>query len=326
MKQLRATSQEVIERRKKEALYMKEHPHEIVSMVKLGEIIGISKSTVRADLEFVAKDIGGTIEFVPRKGAVWHPTKKMEYENHEGYSDPTAAVALKNVEDTVSRSNFFDAGEVHAARCFDGSYIPAMVVKDLGSRTMLLPLTPCKNGPIVDSRGTAKYSYVLEDIVIKPKKYVQELLFKVQVNEGPLHDDLREFFDILGTEDETLTAEVTRLKAEVKSLRVERTSAANDKNAVIKANTSLTSEINKLKAENDRLRLENEAIKTNDNVVENVQLKEELEKKNQQIASYILAGDGIDDGDHKATDNLEVALLKQKVEIYERLIFGEATK
>lgn len=326
MKQLRATSQEVIERRKQEAKYMKDHPHEIVSMVKLGELIGISKSTVRADLEFVAKDIGGTIEFVPRKGAIWHPTKKMEYENHEGYSDPTAAVALKNVDTSEVRPDFLDAGEVHAARCFDGSYIPAMVVKDLGNRVMLLPLTPCKNGPIVDSRGTAKYSYVLEDIVIKPKKYVQELLFKVQVNEGQLHDDLREFFDILGTEDETLTAEVTRLKADVYRLQFECKDAVNDKNTVIKANTSLTSEINKLKAENDRLRLENEAIKTNDNVVENVQLKEELEKKNQQIASYILAVDGIDDGDNKATDNLEVALLKQKVEIYERLIFGEATK
>lgn len=170
-------------RRSKIKDYIETHPDELFSAGPLSVKFGVNRHYIQQDIKAVAKDLGGELECIRRKGYIWHPTRKMKMENHEGYNDPTAAVAIKNADESAYIP--FAEGAVHESQKNDGSYEAIVIVSSFSGFSYVLTAHPAKS----NSKGESNelYTFFIHENVkyfvdhrrlsSKPNKYIGQKLF-----------------------------------------------------------------------------------------------------------------------------------------------------
>lgn len=355
-------------RRQKVKDYVECHPNELLTSGQIALIFKVTSATIKEDMRHVGPTLGGKFEAIPRRGYRWTPTHKQEVQNHEGYCDPTAAAAIKNLDESAYIP--FKEGAVHECQKSDGSYELIVIVKSFSGFSYYLVATAAKK----NSKKISNELYTFFDIAgvtyyvdhrrvgSKPNKYV---LQKVIDLDPEVLDHIQRSISSLFESEYTKAAREIELKevADAKAseiaeqLRLEKLEK-NIQDRAIKLDNlqhDLETQRKEFEAEKKRVKDIDQSFDNREalldqrevdlcKVDEDLNAREvELQKREEEFekSSAHVCIDEIDEWAAMVEENLnareadlrqreaeldqalEMAELKVKVKVYERIIFGE---
>ena len=309
----------VTERRAKIKDYILNRPNEYISSAVGAKYFGVSSDTFRADFKAIAETLDGHVEIKAGSGMMFIPSivpaRDRELEkNAEGYPDPTAAQALANAMMSNKEEDYLTekhkeiedgkpkAGEVWEAECSNGFTDMLLIVKTFSKHCLCLKLNDEAStfgmlGEPVAVTGSCVvrymgniYSVMPNRIGTKPTKYIRKRLFELSTEQ---------FEDICD-----LISAVFMTKKRVDEFDKQLQKLTNTKMELDVRETRLAEAEVEIKERDEELTEFGKRL---------YERQKQLDARERQI-------------EQGATENvaLELALLRQKVEIYERLIFGGA--
>ena len=347
----------VAARRQKVKDYIECHPNELLTSGQIALIFKVTSATIKEDMRHVGPTLGGKFEAIPRRGYRWTPTHKQEVQNHEGYCDPTAAAAIKNLDESAYIP--FKEGAVHECQKSDGSYELIVIVKSFSGFSYYLVATAAKK----NSKKISNELYTFFDIAgvtyyvdhrrvgSKPNKYV---LQKVIDLDPEVLDHIQRSISSLFESEYAKAAREIELKevADAKAseiaeqLRLEKLEK-NIQDRAIKLDNlqhDLETQRKEFEAEKKRIKDIDQSFDNREALLD--QREVELQKREEEFekSSAHVCIDEIDEWAAMVEENLnareadlrqreaeldqalEMAELKVKVEVYERILFPESLK
>lgn len=272
--------------------------------------------------------------------------------NHEGYIDPTAGRAIAAVDGPEEGPAFAMAGDVWECACSDGSTLRYLILASFEkfSIGLVLNSTQSKDVPKKFQRKiTAGLDTRYTDIrrvSTKPNKYMTQKVGHLggEVYDSILKDAVGVFASIdsnavadpdmwnaLNAREKDLNKREDHLDERAKEIAKQQMEADKRDHELMDKETALhdqATELNtkKLVLDNREEELDDLAKNLNNDRVKlaghNETIKLRMEELDQREADLHTREMSLDSADSQTSD-LELALLKQKVEIYEKLIFGE---
>lgn len=288
----------------------------------LGDTFGIAKSDNGKFLGYryekpVKKlnDIWRTVMEDEEKKPVVTEKKENTMKNAEGYIDATAGKAIIEVDGPEEGPAFAKAGDVYDCSCSDGSTLRYLILTSFEKFSIGLVLNPTKSKDVpkkysrriqagLDTRFTD-----IRRVTTKPNKYMTQKVDHLggEIFDSILKDTVRVF--TMNDSDAVSDPDMwNALNAREKDL--DRREAHLDERAkdILKQQMEADSIINRSQEMRDMLtqrQIELEAA--------NKELDRRAEAFNKRVVKEQGTGCGVSE--------TEVALLRQKVEIYEKLIF-----
>ena len=270
--------------------------------------------------------------------------------NHEGYVDPTAGKAIEAVDGPEEGPAFAMAGDVWDCACSDGSSQRFLIFASFEKFSIGMVLNPTRSGGVpkkfqrkitagLDTRFTD-----IRRITTKPNKYMTQKVGHLggEVYDSILKDAVGVFasfdsnavadpdmWNALNAREKDLNKREDHLDERAKEIAKQQMEAdrimftANEvKHELDQRAQQLDNLSTDLSVRNYDLDAYNERIKEAENMV--TKKTAELDNWEQALADKEEAlNERALDSAANQTSDLELALLKQKVEIYEKLIFGE---
>ena len=324
--------------------YIEAHPGECIPMPELGRMVGISKTTAT---NYVKNDIlpkiGGDYEFIQRRGMIWYPTVKMVVENHEGYNDMTAAVAIRNADKKLAAEKEADEelskgalkeGVVYESKQSNGQYEMVLVVRSFsGFSYILRTAASTKDSNAVSDKLYTFFNYKGVTYYVdhrrmtsKPNRYIGQKLFDVPaIAMATISERL---IDIIEVADRTTTKQQLRererdLKNREKDVTYYETFLANRESELSDREKDLVEKEKRFASLTQR----EENLAEKEKALEEIDISlSEKRKRLEELEDHLLARQ--EDLDAKAAAerpvDIQYLLMAQKIEIYERIIFGDA--
>lgn len=324
---------------------------------ELGRIFGCGDETIRKDMvNFIIPKNIGIVKYAEGPGYVYtkpaeekkpmdifRKEPKMEkapvveekqsnpMKNHEGYVDPTAGKAIAAVDGPEEGPAFAMPGDVWECACSDGSTLRYLILASFEKFSIGLVLNSAQSKDVpkkfqrkitagLDTRYTD-----IRRVSTKPNKYMNQ---KVGHLGGEMFDSIMrdtigvfakldsnavtdpDMWNALNAREKDLDKREAHLDERAKEIAKQQMEADKRDHDLDELAKKLNSDRVKLAEHNETIRLRMEGIKLQE---------EELDQREADLHSREMSLDSSD----SQTSDLELALLKQKVEIYERLIFGE---
>lgn len=330
----------------------------VITGKELGDKFGCGDETIRKDMVnyIIPKNIGivkyaegpGYVYMKPaeekkpmdifkkesgmeEKVTVVEEKQTSPMKNHEGYIDPTAGKAIEAVDGPEEGPAFAMAGDVWECACSDGTSQRFLIFASFEKFSIGVVLNPTRSGGVpkkfqrkitagLDTRFTD-----IRRITTKPNKYMTQKVGHLggEVYDSILKDAVSVFasldsnavadpdmWNALNEREKDLCKREDHLEERAKEIAKQQMEADKRENELDDLAKKLNSDRVKLAEHNETIKLRMEGIKLQE---------EELDQREADIHSREMSLDSAD----SQTSDLELALLKQKVEIYERLIFGE---
>lgn len=219
--------------------------------------------------------------------------KNTDMKNSEGYSDPTAGAAIRNVE---ADNPYKSAGEVWRTEAANGDVEYFLVFAEYSTTRLGIPLYIQSNGRfvdpvIIDSLGGAKLYGDCTQVKSKPKKYMIDTIGMIETEQ--LNDIRRRTSEAIGVTVQSINQPekvvepiVVNGKVYTESDILELLAHEDSSNQII---DSLTKNYEGLKQQNNEME---EAIRMRDLantqlIDENRELKKRLEEKTSVVAMKI---------------------------------------
>lgn len=252
---------------------------------------------------------------VKEVGSVVEEKKVNPMKNAEGYTDTTAGRAIMEVDGPEEGPAFAKAGDVYDCSCSDGSTLRYLILTSFEKFSIGLVLNPTKSKDVpkkYSRRIQAGLDIRFTDIrrvTTKPNKYMTQKVGHLggEIFDSILKDTVRVF--TMNDSDAVSDPDMwNALNAREKDL--DKREAHLDERAkdILKQQMDTDAVINRYQEMRDEVtqrQIELEAA--------NKEFDRRVEAFNKRVAREQGSGCGISE--------TEVALLKQKVEIYEKLIF-----
>lgn len=268
-------------------------------------------------------DIWRTVMEEEEKKPVVTEKKENPMKNAEGYPDTTAGKAIIEVDGPEEGPAFAKAGDVYECSCSDGSTLRYLILTSFEKFSLGLVLNPTKSKDVprkycrriqagLDTRFTD-----IRRVTTKPNKYMTQKVGHLggEIFDSILKDTVRVF--TLNDSDAVMDPDMwNALNAREKDL--DKREAHLDERAkdILKQQMELDSVINKWHEMDDGLTQRQIEL---DELADTLNRREESVKK-AEAEMLMCTAQTLQDKYNEA-DKLEVALLRQKVEIYEKLIF-----
>lgn len=307
---------------------------------ELGRIFGCGDETIRRDMvNFIIPKNIGIVKYAEGPGYVYtkpaeekkpmdifRKEPKMEkapvveekqsnpMKNHEGYVDPTAGKAIAAVDGPEEGPAFAMPGDVWECACSDGSTLRYLILASFEKFSIGLVLNSAQSKDVpkkfqrkitagLDTRYTD-----IRRVSTKPNKYMTQ---KVGHLGGEVYDSiLRDAVGVFASLDSNAVADPDMWNAlNEREKDLHKREDHLEERAKEIAKQQLEADDIVFKAKQEALVLTDELKQKQ---IELAELEEKLRLKEEEL-----------DSADSQTSDLELALLKQKVEIYERLIFGE---
>ena len=346
------------ERKDKFFKYVSNRPMVPISSTEVCKMLGVTRSTVHGYWKDVPKRLGGTYCSTFGVGFTWTPP--YETKNHEGYSDPTATRAIKNViadkkPDMIGVDGFMVKPgcvykEFHQNGSFSYMYILKITTND---QAIVAPVF--KDGSL-GFNNSGVYGYPIElsgsadiwaidisKITSRKPKYMKEFVSELGMN---VYMDIMkligETFGITISADSKKMAEIKgRYEKELdgKDAVIEqlKRNAERSEKEIAKLMTTVSTNSSDLE---QIIKAKDAAIKTKDNGIKELQtslaeamqslqlMKQDYKKLREQYDSLdrsykeLKASNvgTIAVSDKKA--RIEMELMKAKLDIYERELFS----
>lgn len=347
----------VDDRREAVIKFMLDTNGEVILGKDLGDMFGCGDETIRKDMVnyIIPKNIG-IVKYTKGPGYVYiKPTEekkpmdifrkesnKMEkspvvekqtspMKNAEGYADTTAGKAIEAVDGPEEGPAFAMAGDVWECACSDGTSQRFLIFASFEKFSIGVVLNPTRSGGVpkkfqrkitagLDTRFTD-----IRRITTKPSKYMTQKVGHLggEVYDSILRDAVGVFasldsnavadpdmWNALNEREKDLCKREDHLDERAKEIAKQQMEADKRDHDLDELAKKLNSDRVKLAEHNETIRLRMEGIKLQE---------EELDQREAELHTREMSLDSAG----SQTSDLELALLKQKVEIYEKLIFGE---
>ena len=348
----------VDDRREAVIRFMLDTNGEVILGKDLGDMFGCGDETIRKDMvNYIIPQNLGIVKYTKGPGYVYmkpeeekKPEKldifkkefKMEkapvvekqtspMKNAEGYTDTTAGKAIEAVDGPEEGPAFAMAGDVWECACSDGTSQRFLIFASFEKFSIGVVLNPTRSGGVpkkfqrkitagLDTRFTD-----IRRITTKPSKYMTQKVGHLggEVYDSILKDAVGVFasldsnavadpdmWNALNEREKDLCKREDHLDERAKEIAKQQMEADKRENELDELAKTLNNDRVKLAEHNETIRLRMEGIKLQE---------EELDQREADLHSREMSLDSAD----SQTSDLELALLKQKVEIYEKLIFGE---
>lgn len=343
------------ERKDKFFKYVSNRPMVPISSTEVCKMLGVTRSTVHGYWKDVPKRLGGTYCSTFGVGFTWAPP--YETKNHEGYLDPTASKAIKNViAESKKRDNVSTDGFVVKPGCVykhfnqNESYNFIYIIKVTGNgQTLSVPVF--KEGSLgFDQSGI--YGYPIElygsadvwcldvsKISTRKLKYTKEFVAELGMN--TYMDVLKIIGEMLGITVSAESKRVAKLEKELdgKDAIIEqlKRNAERSEKEIAKLMTTVSTNSSDLE---QIIRTKDAAIKTKDAGL--AELRDKVKERTAALEllqrDYAKLNDAYEKlykahsvvtinaqspiSDKKS--RIELELMKAKLDIYERELFGES--
>lgn len=343
------------ERKDKFFKYVSNRPMVPISSTEVCKMLGVTRSTVHGYWKDVPKRLGGTYCSTFGVGFTWTPP--YETKNHEGYSDPTATRAIKNViaeskkRDNVSTDGFIvKPGCVYKHFNQNESYNFIYIIKVTGNgQTLSVPVF--KEGSLgFDQSGI--YGYPIElygsadvwcldvsKISTRKLKYTKEFVAELGMN--TYMDVLKIIGEMLGITVSAESKRVAKLEKELdgKDAIIEqlKRNAERSEKEIAKLMTTVSANSSDLE---QIIKAKDAAIRTKDNGIKELQtsLEEAMQSLHLMKMDYKKLREQYDILDRSYKElkaskvgtpavsdkkaRIEMELMKAKLDIYERELFS----
>lgn len=345
----------VDDRREAVIKFMLDTNGEVILGKDLGDMFGCGDETIRKDMVnyIIPKNIG-IVKYTKGPGYVYmkpaeekkpmdifkKEPSKMEkipvveekqsnpMKNHEGYVDPTAGKAIAAVDGPEEGPAFAIPGDVWECACSDGSTLRYLILASFEKFSIGLVLNSAQSKDVpkkYQRKITAGLDTRFTDIrrvSTKPNKYMTQ---KVGHLGGEMYDSILrdavgvfasldsnavtdpDMWNALNEREKDLCKREDHLEERAKEIAKQQLEADD---IVFKAKQEASVLTDELKQKQIELAELEEKLRLQE---------EELDQREADLHSREMSLDS----SANQTSDLELALLKQKVEIYEKLIFGE---
>ena len=185
-------SREVIDaRREKIVSYMEANANETITGLEIANKIGVSRFVIQNDMKAIEKEYPELS--ITHRGYVWVMNEKKEnpMRNCEGYYDPTAGQALKNLEKSSTYDRPWKPGEVWEAASSRGNTDLLLVVSVGGDTSCCLMLYNYDDSYVNKGRpenlkhiAWTTHDYIVDASKIgqKPNKYFERRVFTLPLS------------------------------------------------------------------------------------------------------------------------------------------------
>ena len=347
--------QAVDDRREAVIKFMLDTNGEVILGKDLGDMFGCGDETIRKDMVnyIIPKNIGivkytkgpgyvymkPTAEIKPvtvnldifkkepameEKGQVVEEKQSNPMKNHEGYIDPTAGKAIEAVDGPEEGPAFAMAGDVWECACSDGTSLHFLIFASFEKFSIGVVLNPTRSSGVpkkfqrkitagLDTRFTD-----IRRITTKPNKYMTQ---KVGHLGGEMYDSiLKDAVSVFANLDSNAVTDPdmwNALNAREKDLDKREDHLEERAKEIAKMQMEADDRDHELMDKEMALHDKATELNTKKLVLDN--REEELDQREADLHAREMSLGTAD----SQTSDLELALLKQKVEIYEKLIFGE---